>query len=559
MCYDSREMGGEDVFPVEMTTEKEVRFSGLAVSEGVVLARAFVMDSVRKQVVPVYRISAEQVPVELGRLEQAMKTAVEELGELMYTVARRVGPAQAKIFEAQRMMVEDPVLKEQFTGVIRDELLNAEAAVDKTLDRYEALLREVDDEYLMERASDIGEVRRHLLDNLREGEFTAPTRSNRDVFVFSEPRIVIAEELTPGETVRLDPKNTVGFITERGGAASHAAILARALGIPAVSGIKGIHTAVTHGQEVLLDGTSGDVVLWPTKRTLQVYPAAARGGPPQVQVVAPVPGLTVMANISLAEEADRLEAVQAEGIGLYRTEYEFFARGRLLNEDEQYHLYARVVDAMQGRPVYIRLLDMGGDKPAPFLDIPHEENPCLGFRGARLLQGQPELTITQGRALARASRHGEIHVIYPMIVDLMQYLRLRELVVQNTADIAGKNLRHGIMFEVPSACIAARDILEVAEFGSIGTNDLIQYLFAVDRNNSLVAYDYGPDKAPFWILMRQIAEAARETKRPLSVCGEIGGQPAHLPRLLDLGITTLSVSPRMIGLARMCAKKHWNR
>ena len=540
------------------TTEKEVRFSGLAVSEGVALARVFMMDSTRT-VVPVYRITPEQVADEGARLERAMKQAVADLGELMITVAQRVGPAQAKIFEAQQMMVEDPILKEEFTGVIAGELLNAEAAVDKTLDRYEALLREVNDEYLMERASDIGEVRHRLLDNLRSGEFAEPSRKDRDVFVFSEPRIVIAQELTPGETVRLDTQNTVGFITERGGVASHAAILARALGIPAVSGIKGIHTAVTHGQEILLDGTSGEVILWPTKRTLQVYPNAARGGPPQVQVVPPVEGVTVMANISLAEEADRLGAVQAEGVGLYRTEYEFFARGRLLNEDEQYHLYARVVDAMQGRPVYIRLLDMGGDKPAPFLDIPREENPCLGFRGARLLQGQPELLITQARALARASRHGEIHVIYPMIIDLIQFLRLRELVVQNTNDIVGRNLRHGIMFEVPSACIAAHDILEVAEFGSIGSNDLIQYLFAVDRNNSLVAYDFGPDKAPFWILLRQIAEAARETRRPLSLCGEMGGQPNYVPRLLDLGITTLSVSPRLIGLARMSAKKHWKR
>ena len=543
---------------MEAAAEKEMRFSGLAVSEGVVLARAFVVES-NRQSVPVYHVAEEKAAGERERLKAAMKRATSELSELMYAVARRVGPAQAKIFEAQRMMVEDPVLLEQFLQVINEEKLNAEAAVDKTLDRYEALLREVDDEYLMERASDIGEVRRRLLDHLRQGEFQQPTREDRDVFVFEEPRIVIAEELTPGETVRLDTQNTVGFVTARGGVASHAAILARALGIPAVSGINGIHNLVTHGQEVLLDGTSGEVVLWPTKRTLQVYPTASRGVQPQTQTVAPVKGLQVLANISLAEEADRLGAVQAEGVGLYRTEYEFFARARLLNEDEQYHLYARVVDAMQGRPVHIRLLDMGGDKPAPFLDIPKEENPCLGFRGARLLQGQPELLITQARALARASRHGEIHVIYPMIIDMIQFLRLREIVLQGTNDIAGRKLLHGVMFEVPSSCISARDLFEVADFGSIGSNDLIQYLFAVDRNNSLVAYDYGPDKAPFWILLRQLVDASRETNRPLSLCGEMGGQAAYLPRLLDLGITTVSVSPRLIGLARMSAKKHWQR
>lgn len=541
---------------MEETAEKEVRFTGLAVSEGVVLARAFVIAPRRRQVIPVYHVPEDKLAGERERLDKAMALAVGELDVLRAQVARRVGEAQAKIFEAQQMMIQDPVLRDQFLTIINDEKLNVEAAVDKTLDRYEALLREVDDEYLMERASDIGEVRRRLLDHLRDAEFETPTRESRDVFEFAEARIVISEELTPGETVRLDTQNTVGFITSRGGAASHAAILARALGIPAVSGIHNIHKVVTHGQEVLLDGTSGEVVLWPTKKTLQVYPSASRGGQPMLQTVAPVPGLQVLANISLAEEADRLGSVQAEGIGLYRTEFEFFARGRLLNEDEQYHLYARVVDAMQGRPVHIRLLDMGGDKPAPFLDMPKEENPCLGFRGARLLQNQPELLITQARALARASRHGEIHVIYPMIIDMIQFLRLREIVTQNTNDIAGRNLKHGAMFEVPSACISARDILEVADFGSIGSNDLIQYLFAVDRNNSLVAYDYGPDKAPFWVLLRQLVEAARDTKRPLSLCGEMGGQPNYLPRLMDLGITTVSVSPRLIGLARMSAKKH---
>lgn len=542
---------------MEGSEEKEARFSGLAVSDGVVMARAFVMTPRPHKSVPFYRVPPDQLAVEEARLSLAMQRASLELGELMQAVAERVGAAQAKIFEAQQMMVEDPVLREQILAVVNGELLNAEAAVDKVLDRYEAMLREVDDEYLMERASDIGEVRRRLLDNLREGEFETPSRASRDIFDFEGPRIVIAEELTPGETVKLDKQNTVGFVTERGGVASHAAILARALGIPAVSGIAGIHTAVSHGQEILLDGTSGEVILWPTRKTLQVYPGATRGAQPQTQMVAPVAGVQVLANISLAEEADHLNEVQAEGVGLYRTEYEFFARGRLLNEDEQYNLYARVLDAMQGRPLYIRLLDFGGDKPAPFLDIPKEENPCLGFRGARLLQGQPELLITQARAIARASRHGEINVMYPMIIDMIQFLRLREVVVQNTVDIPGRNLKHGAMFEVPSACIAARDILEVADFGSIGTNDLIQYLFAVDRNNSLVAYDYGPDKAPFWILLRQIVDAARETHRPLSLCGEMGGQAAYVPRLLDLGITTFSVSPRLISLSRMAAKKHW--
>jgi phosphoenolpyruvate-protein kinase (PTS system EI component) len=264
----------------------------------------------------------------------------------------------------------------------------------------------------------------------------------------------------------------------------------------------------------------------------------------------------VLANIGLTDDLESLEQVGAEGIGLYRTEFEILASGKLLDEETQYLRYRTVVEAMAGRPVYMRLLDLGGDKDAPFLSLTREDNPCLGFRGARLLLGRPDLLVPHVRALARASCHGPIHLTYPMIVDVDQFLVLRQRILQAIDDIQGHQLIHGIMFEVPSACLLADELMEVAAFGSIGTNDLIQYLFAIDRNNERVAGDFDPDKPVFWRLIGQIAEAAGRHGKPLSVCGEIGGQPRYLPRLIELGIRSVSVSPRQIGLARATARKY---
>lgn len=531
----------------------EQRITGLPVSDGVVLAQVHLAESAGHVHVPYYHIRDETVPAEKERLAAVLASAAARLEALVEKVTRRIGPAQANIFVAQKMMVEDETLHRQMFAVIEDQHLNAEAAVEKSLDAYESLLLELDNEYLKERASDIGEIRRRLLDLLTQTAQEEPERV--DAGAFEGHRIVVADELTPSETVSLDPQKTVGFITERGGPGSHMAILARALGIPAVTGIKNAPQLFSQDQEVLLNGSSGEVIVNPDEDTLSLHPAARTAATRRLRSVPPIKGITVMANLSVTAELPLIADAQAEGIGLYRTEYEFLSAGRILSEDEQYERYATVIKAMDGRPAYFRLLDMGGDKTAAFLDLPQQENPCLGYRGARLLLGNTDLFIPQARALARASRHGPVHVIYPMVVDLDQFLRLREIFRQYVRDIDAGEIHHGVMFEVPSACLAAREIFEVAEFGSIGSNDLIQYLFAVDRNNDLVANEYNPDRPVFWELLRNLASAAQDAGRDLSLCGEMGGQPAFLPRLLEIGITRISVSSRLIGLARITARR----
>ena len=260
-----------------------------------------------------------------------------------------------------------------------------------------------------------------------------------------------------------------------------------------------------------------------------------------------------MANIGLATDAADALEMKAEGVGLYRTEIELIAAGRLPSEDELTARFATVQEAMGERTIVYRLPDVGSDKPLPFLSMPKEDNPALGWRGARLLLEMPDMIRLTVRAAARAARKGRLHILYPMIADVGQFLRLKSVCVASLADLDIGEVRHGVMFEVPAACLQAEAILQEADFGSIGTNDLIQYLYAVDRNNAQVAGDFDPSKPVLWSVMATVVQAARRLGRDVAVCGEVGADPAFVPRLIELGIDTVSVSARAIPSVRTAA------
>ncbi len=522
-----------------------IHLRGIPVSGGVAVSPVCLFNDRRHTPLADPPAGAVSPPIEHARLQAAVARALAQLAELRRKVAAGIGPAEAEIFAAQAMILEDEALQAKIRSAV-DARTAAPQAVVRVLDEYEARLLELDNAYIRERASDIGEIKRRLLDileNTRPGLQCAGQphcRKGRD-------RIIIAEELTPTLTTEVDARFVRGFVTERGGKTSHAAILARALGIPAVTGIKGIHGAVDCGTEVLLDGDSGDVVVNPPPALVQ---AALKRRTRMDDAVPPVDGLRVLANISTAADAAAARSALAEGIGLYRTEFEFFAADRLLTEDEQFEKYSAVLRAMDGRPVTFRLLDLGGDKTAPFLNMQPEQNPALGFRGGRLLLARAELWRAQARALARAAALGPVQVLYPMIVDLEQFRQLRAMFDEAVQDLPPARAQHGVMLEIPSACLQARELLAESDFASVGSNDLIQYLFAVDRNNELVAEDYRPERAVFWKLLAEIAAAARELGRPLTVCGELAGEPAYLQRLRAAGVAAVSVSPRAIGAVR---------
>ena len=525
---------------------------GLPLSSGVAVGRVCLFNEHRHTDLPRYRVDGEGVEVELSRLEQALEIAAQKLDSVQEEVRSRIGPAEAEIFVAQRMILADEALARAVRDTIRAQGTNAEAAVAAVLEEHEARLLEVDDEYIKERSTDFGEVRRRILDVLSD---VSPSLvcSHGGHGQRGKGRVVVAAELTPTLTLELDAEHTLGFVTERGGVNSHAAILARALGIPAVSGIAGIHSRTPCGTEVLVNGHAGEVVLMPDdERVARVrarYPESTR----LPAAVSQVAGLSVMANITGEQDVDLALEMQCEGVGLYRTEFDFISAGRSLSEDEQYARYTRVMKAMGGRPVTFRLLDVGGDKPVPFVAAPREENPYLGWRGSRVLLDRKDLLRTQARALARASVHGPVHVLYPMVIDVAQFGRLRQHFDSAVDGVEHGVLQHGAMLEVPSACIGAAGILAAADFGSIGTNDLIQYLFAVDRNNELVAGDYNPDGPALWELIEAMASEAARQGKPLSVCGELAGDPRHVHRLMQAGISTVSVSPRLIPDVRRAA------
>jgi phosphotransferase system enzyme I (PtsI) len=559
----------------------ETRFKGLPLSPGIAVARVCLFNERRHVSLPVVNVTDKEVRNEGDRFRKALSVVREKLVLLISEVKERVGKAEAEIFTAQKMILEDPVLIQRVTDHIRSKNFNAEKAVISTLDFFEEQLAKIDNVYIRERASDISEVKRRMLDAL--ANLNPSFQCENDAFCLKgKNRIVIAQELTPSLTMELNTDFIRGFVTDRGGVASHAAILARALKIPAVSGIPGIHDMIFCGTEVLINGDTGEVVIWPSQKTLAEYPDLRRAAAEEIPFVEPVAGLKVFANLSVAKKVKEVLDHKAEGIGLYRTEFEFFSAGKILCEMEQYDLYAEVLKAMkdkpnspsknskgnwtslgnlpskknrcQDKPVYFRMLDLGGDKTADFLRLQKEQNPALGLRGSRLLLAHPELFKNQARALARASQHARVHVMYPMVIDMEQFRKLKKTFEEVTGDIPQGEIKHGLMFEVPSACLDAEEILKEADFASIGTNDLIQYLFAVDRDNELVAYDHHPDRKAFWQLIRHVAQAARKYRKPLSVCGELAAHPEYARQLIKEGIRAVSVAPRAITGLRIAIK-----
>ncbi|MDP6636055.1 MAG: phosphoenolpyruvate--protein phosphotransferase [Phycisphaerae bacterium] len=528
----------------------ETRYTGLPISPGVVLAKVCLFKQSMHNTMPSYEVSGKGVEREKSRLAKAREIVVTRLEDLTGTVTDRIGPAEAGIFVAQKMMLQDPVLCGEMDAEI-DEGCNAERALTITLDRYESQLAQLDDEYIKERASDLGELKRRLLDVLCDTspsfECSADSKCRR-----GNDRVVVTEELTPSIAMEIEGNGLLGFVTERGGKTSHAAILARALGIPAISGLPDIHNQIPCGTEILLNGNTGELVVRPSAQT-KAESADQIVTPERLEAVEPVKQLTVMANISTAAEAKLAAEMQAEGIGLYRTEFEFFAAGGVLDEDQQYESYRSAAMLMEGSPIYFRMLDIGADKPLDELNLPQEDNPALGFRGARLLLRRPDLMRPQARALARVSAETPVCVMYPMITGIDQFRALKQAFEEMTSDINSGRIRHGVMFEVPSACMEAQALFDEVDFASIGSNDLIQYFFAVDRNNSTVADDHRPDYEVFWRLLSNLSLTADLAGKPLSLCGELASDVQYTEKLMVNGIRTVSVSARRISEVRQAA------
>jgi len=532
-----------------MNTPNTARvFHGLAVNAGKVLSPACLYSAEHHRAVSEYRVETERdILAEMNQFRAAVGKCSLELDRIASNVAEKVGQTESEIFITQKHILNDPAIIEAIEVKIRQEHKNAEAAISEVFNSYEEKFTSFDRQYLRERATDIGEIRRRLLDYFRN---TNPgfVCEGQEFCTRGKNRIIVAGELTVGMMANMNFERVKGFVTERGGSFSHAAVIARSLGVPAVSGIKGIMSRVACGDMLLLDGDNGMVYFDPDQKTVGSVISAEDVAGEEVCVIRTPEGMEAMANASLLEDVRLAASLGADGIGLFRTEILFLTADRLLSEEEQYQYYARILGQMENRPVTFRLLDVGGDKPLPFLKIRQESNPYLGWRGARFLLGSPEIFATQARALARLSRIGKVRVMFPMVIDARQQTALNEAFrdVLQTVDSAPENIMLGSMFEVPSACIQAREILGQVDFASIGSNDLVQYMFAVDRNNELVSQDYNPDHPVLWSVLQQLTTIAGEMKKPLSICGEMAAREGMPTRLLEIGLRSLSVSPRLI-------------
>ena len=537
---------------MKKAVKSETRLTGVALSQGCAVARVCLFNEKRHSKLPLYRVAGDGVEREVARFKETLHIAEERLEDVRRKVQEKIGEAEAGIFAAQQMILRDETLSSGVVALIRGETINAEAAISKVLDEYETRVSELDNEYIRERASDFGEVKRRLLDVLSDVRPSLEC-AGEEHCQRGKNRIVVAAEMTPALMVDLDVEHMMGLVAERGGPGSHGAILARALGIPAVSGLRGIRGHLSCGTELLVNGATGEVIIWPTEETLRATHAARAGMMRLPKPVAPVAGFRVMANVNTVEDAKFGVEMQAEGVGLYRTEMDLIGAETPLGEEELYARYSKVGRLMGRHPVTFRLFDIGSDKPVPFLGLPREDNPALGWRGARLLLGHKGLLRTQARAIARVSAERPVQVLYPMIVDAAQFRLLRRRFTEAVADIACGTIQHGVMFEVPAACLEADDLLAAADFGSIGTNDLTQYLFAVDRGNEQVAADYNPDRPVLWGLIRSIVGASTRAGKPLSVCGELAGDPKFVAKLREAGVVAVSVNPRQIPAVRTAA------
>lgn len=534
----------------------EKRLQGVPLSPGVAIGRACFYRRRHSEQKPVSGTGPRQ---EIQRLQQSLRWLARQRSVLARQAEAKLGHEHAEIFEAHRLMLVDESFQSQLAGIIEENACSAQHAITTVLNLYKAQFAAADSDYLQQRIDDLNEIQQALLDYLNQVDACRRCGDGVDCTLaeckLKNDHILIGEQITASLPIETD-QHTVGFIVEKGGPNSHAVILARALRCPVVGNVQDLFESVSMGTQILIDGDRGEVILNPTEETRAHYDDRSAGRAHAIDTSVPVPGLKVMANIGQSGDIDDVLAAGAEGVGLYRTEMEMLVAGRPLSEAEQATRYSEVLRAMAGRPVCIRLLDLGSDKTAAWLEAEPQDGPLTGLRGAGLLLARPELLREQARALARASVHGPVQVLYPMINSLEQFLELRDRFDQAVADLQPTRLTHGVLFEVPAACLAAAQLMQAADFGCIGTNDLIQYLFAIDRGEGDTAASpcFETDTV-LWELIEKLSRTAARTGKPLTICGELAGNPEFTRRIMQAGLTAVSTSPSCIAGVRRATRE----
>ena len=539
-------------------------YRGTAVSAGVCRGKVLVLHRTR-HLITQRVVSDVEIADEIKRFEQVLVKTRTQIKEVQRRVVKNMSAAEADIFDAHLLMLEDRVLIDEVIRLIRDQKTNADFAFHEVSGRYVAVMEGVEDEYLRERASDMKDLVGRVLDNLLE------VKDSSDLKHLTEPCILVSRDLSPSTTAQLDKKLVLGFATDIGGKSSHTAIMARSLDIPAVVGLHTITDELENGDYVLLDGYNGTVIVNPTDATLFEYGQLAKLKASLDVKLAEIvwqPAVTLdgkpihlSANIEDQHDVEAVLAHGAEGVGLFRTEFLFLNRPSPPNEEDQYQVYREVAVALNPQQVIIRTLDLGGDKFVSSLQLAPEMNSFLGWRAIRFCLAQPELFCAQLRAILRASADGNVKMMYPMISGLDELNQANALVEKCKEELRGKNLPFnenleiGVMIEIPSAALIADALAKRAKFFSIGSNDLIQYTLAADRTNEKVSHLYEPTHPAIVRLIKATVDASHRNGIWTGVCGEIGGDAVLVPLLIGLGVDELSAAPPVIPEVKYMIRK----
>ena len=532
------------------------RLQGIPASAGIAIGPAHLY---LPRILEVERHKVDDPQVEWERFLAAVEQAKAEIAAIRDRAAAEVGAAEAEIFTAHQLFLEDPALLDQVRKRIEDEHLNAEAALAEAVEGYAKFLRNMEGEIFRQRAADVEDVGQRVL-RILLGESAAPLAE------LSEPVVLVAHDLTPSDTAQLDKRLILGFCTAIGGTTSHTAILARGLGLPAVVGLGEEVLSIPEGAPLILDGEEGVVIVNPDEETIAAYRSRRERLIAQQQALklaAQGPAVTrdghrveVVANIGDVNSARIALEYGAEGVGLLRTEFLYLDRDSMPSEEEQYAAYRAIADVMGQRPLIIRTLDIGGDKPLPYLDFGEELNPFLGWRAIRLSLDHVDLFKAQLRAILRAGHERNVKIMFPMIADVEEVHRAKEILAEAMAELEERgvpfapDMEVGIMVETPAAALAADILAEEVDFFSIGTNDLIQYTMACDRTNERVSYLYEPLHPVILRLVKGVIEAAHRAGKWVGMCGKMAGEPQAIHILLGLGIDEFSMTATAIPEAK---------
>ena len=537
---------------------------GIAASDGVAVAKAYLLV---QPDLTFSKATVEDTAAEEARLDAALAKSTEELQQIREKAAQSLGEAEAQVFDAHLMVLSDPEMVGQIKQNIKDNSVNAESALKEVTDMYIGMFEAMEDNaYMQERAADIRDVAKRILAHLLGVTLPNPSMINEEV-------VVVAHDLTPSDTAQLDRNFVKAFVTDIGGRTSHSAIMARSLEIPAIVGTKEITAKVKEGDILAVNGIEGDVIIDPTDEQKAEFEKAGADYAAQKAeweklknaetVTADGKHFELAANIGTPKDLVGVHNNGGEAVGLYRTEFLYMDSPDFPKEDDQYEAYKAVLEGMEGKPVVVRTMDIGGDKELPYLQLPHEMNPFLGYRALRISLSEQgdEMFRTQMRALLRASVHGNLRIMFPMVATLKEFRAAKAIFEEEKQKLISEGkevsdtIQVGIMIEIPAAAVLADKFAKEVDFFSVGTNDLIQYTMAADRMNERVSYLYQPYNPSILRLIKNVIDAAHAEGKWAGMCGEMAGDQTAVPLLVGMGLDEFSMSATSILKTRSLMKR----